>query len=82
MWKGKGKSGLDVENPNPSQRQGQIHYQDNNGDKYIYDSNKGKFFGNNKQKTEAPKAVNKLLKNEKFRKAIEKGLKYLGENKD
>ena len=29
MWKGKGKERIDVENPNPGQRAGQIHYQDN-----------------------------------------------------
>lgn len=32
LWKGKGKSGarIDVENSNPTQRRGQIHYQEGN----------------------------------------------------
>jgi RHS repeat-associated protein len=71
LWKGKGKERIDVENPNPSQRVGQVHYQDNNGNKYIYDPSKGAF--NN-----APDKVNKLLKNQDFKTGIEKGLKYLG----
>ena len=71
VWKGKGKERIDVENANPSQRPGQVHYQDNKGNKYIYDPI-NKIFKN------APKAVNELLKDKKFMKGIEKGLKYLG----
>ncbi|WP_202907079.1 Hint domain-containing protein, partial [Pseudomonas amygdali] len=37
IWKGAGKERIDVENPNPGQRPGQIHYQDNEGNKYLYD---------------------------------------------
>ena len=37
MWKGKGKERIDVENPNPGQRKGQIHLQDNDDNKYLYD---------------------------------------------
>ncbi|WP_192903101.1 hypothetical protein [Photorhabdus khanii] len=32
-----GKERIDVENPNPGQRAGQLHYQDNQGNKYYYD---------------------------------------------
>ena len=71
LWKGVGKERLDVENPNPSQRPGQIHYQDNSGNKFIFDPKTGKF-------KNAPIKVNDLLKNNKFKSAIEKGLKYLG----
>jgi filamentous hemagglutinin len=71
LWKGSGKERIDVENPNPSKRPGQIHYQDNSGNKYIFDPSTGKF-------KNAPKKVNDLLNNEKFKSAIEKGLKYLG----
>ncbi len=71
LWKGKGKERIDVENPNPSQRPGQIHYQDNNGSKYIYDPSSGTF-------KDAPKSVNDLLNNPSFKRGIDKGLEYLG----
>ena len=55
LWKGKGKSGarIDVENSNPTQRRGQIHYQEGNK-KYIYDSKSNTF-------RDAPNQVNRLL---------------------
>ena len=70
-WKGKAGR-IDVENPAPGKRPGQIHYQDPHGNKYLYDLETGQF-------PDAPPSVNKLLKNMKFRKGIEKGRKYLGE---
>ena len=70
VWK-EGKARLNVENPNPGQRPGQIHYQGGNK-KYLYDPETGTF-------PEAPQSVNDLLKNEEFAKGIQKGLKYLGE---
>jgi hypothetical protein len=51
MWKGKGKERIDVENPNPTKRQGQVHYQDNYGNIYIYDPSTGSF-------KDAPKKIN------------------------
>lgn len=73
IWKGQGKERIDVENPNPGQRAGQLHYQDNKGNKYYYDLITQTF-------PDAPKSVNALLKNPSFKKAIEKGMnKYLGE---
>lgn len=68
LWKGVGKERIDVENPNPSQRPGQVHYQDNKGGKYIYDPINGQF-------KDAPKKVNDLLKNPEFKKGIEKRIK-------
>ena len=74
IWKGDGQERIDVENPNPGQRPGQIHYQDNNGNKYLYDPSTNSFPG-------APNSVNKLLSNQSFSAAIQKGLtKYLGGN--
>lgn len=73
LWKstGKGKGRIDVENPNPKGRKGQIHYQEGNK-KYLYDSKKGQFIG-------APKRINKLLQEDKnVQNAIKKGEKYLG----
>jgi RHS repeat-associated protein len=63
---------LDVENPNPGQRPGQIHFQDRKKNKYQYDPDSGKFIG-------APNRVNKLLKNEEFKRALQKALRFLGE---
>ncbi|KER00947.1 hypothetical protein MEG1DRAFT_04457 [Photorhabdus temperata subsp. temperata Meg1] len=73
IWKGVGKERIDVENPNPGQRAGQLHYQDNQGNKYYYDSISNTF-------PDAPKKVNELLKDSSFKNAIDKGMKqYLGE---
>ncbi|MCB9228346.1 MAG: hypothetical protein H6618_01910 [Deltaproteobacteria bacterium] len=73
IWKGKGKERIDVENPNPGQRPGQIHYQDNQNNKYLYNP-QTKSFKN------APKSVNDKLKDPKFQQAVEKCMKqYLGE---
>jgi filamentous hemagglutinin len=70
-WKGKcGR--VDVENPAPGRRPGQVHYQDAQGNKYLYDPATGQF-------KNAPRSVNKLLEDDEFRKGVEKGLRYLGE---
>jgi filamentous hemagglutinin len=82
IWKGEGKERIDVENPNPGQRPGQVHYQDNKNNKYYYDPNNNSFysFGTSKDRIPAPSSVNKLLDDPKFRQAIDKGMKqYLGE---
>jgi len=45
MWL-KGPYRIDVENPNPGQRPGQIHFQDQaTGAKYLYDFKTGEFDG-------------------------------------
>ncbi|WP_238483602.1 hemagglutinin repeat-containing protein [Rahnella perminowiae] len=75
IWKGAGKERIDVENPAPGQRAGQLHYQDNKDNKYLYDPKTDSF-------PDAPKSVNNLLNDPSFRKAINKGLtQYLGEKK-
>ena len=82
IWKGEGKERIDVENPNPGQRPGQVHYQDNKNNKYYYDPNNNNFysFDLSKNKVTAPSSVNKLLEDPKFKQAIDKGMKqYLGE---
>jgi len=70
---GKGKGWrIDVENPNPGQRPGQVHYQSGNT-KYLYSPTTKSFIG-------ASKSENKrLLSNPEIQKAIEKGLQVLGE---
>lgn len=74
LWKRGEKERLDVENPSPGRRQGQIHYHDNKGNKYLFDI-KSKSFIN------APTSVNSLLQNSEFNKSIKRGIeKYLGES--
>ncbi|GAB2915230.1 hemagglutinin repeat-containing protein [Paraburkholderia jirisanensis] len=78
VWKGTGQERIDVENPAPGVRPGQIHYQDNGGSKYYYDPNTQVFFD---QRTGdlAPRNVQNLLQDPSFSKAISKALNgYLG----
>jgi len=70
-WKGKAGR-IDVENPAPGKRPGQIHYQDHNGNKYLYDPATQRFQG-------APASVNRQLDDPSFRQGVEKGMKYLDE---
>ena len=78
--KGTRRTRIDIENPNPGQRPGQIHYQDENNEKYIYDPDQDRFFGKDKRTGKydvpAPK-VDRLLKDKEFKKAIEKGKRML-----
>jgi filamentous hemagglutinin len=74
VWSGKDGLRIDVENPNPGRRAGQIHVQDSKGNKYLFDSATGTF-------AEAPKWVSDLLKDKDFVQGLNKGLeKYLGES--
>ena len=84
VWKGKGKERVDVENPNPGERDGNIHYHDKNNKKYYYDSEKGEFFERlpNGERGKAPKAIQDKLTNDEFIEALDKASnKYLGEQK-
>ena len=80
------KARIEVENPSPGQRDGQIHYQDEKNVKYMYDMKQNKFFSKNKETgnfdVEAPRKVNELLENKQVQKAIEKGKEKLGETGD
>lgn len=80
IWtsKEKDRSRIDIENPKPGETAGQIHYQDKSKDKYIYDPVTDLFY-HEKTKDIAPKSINDKLKKPDFRKAIDKGLCYLGE---
>jgi len=71
----KGPYRIDVENPNPGQRPGQIHFQDQaTGAKYLYDIEKGDFVG-------MPNSLKKELakKFPDYLKGIAKGRTALGE---
>jgi hypothetical protein len=62
---------IDVENPNPDKRPGQVHLQTGN-EKYIYDPSTGAFKG-------APSKIQKLLDNSAIAAAVRKGVEqYLG----
>ncbi|MDR0183479.1 DUF6862 domain-containing protein [Lysobacter arvi] len=81
VWKGAGKERIDVENPAPGVRAGQIHYQDNAGNKYYYDPNSKVFF-DKKTGLLAPPKVQSLLDDPKILKSIDKALHgYLGASK-
>ena len=77
-WKNGKTERIDVENPNPGGRPGQIHYHDAQNNKYMYDI-KNKSFYDAKTGQPAPKSVQNLLNNKDFVKGINSALKVLGE---
>jgi len=84
LWREKeGVARIDVENPAPGVRSGQIHFQDNNNNKYMWNFNDKKFYGYNastKQYDVYDKALNeKLMGNDEVVNAIKKSYKFLGE---
>ena len=70
---------LDVENPNPGKRAGQIHYQKGN-EKYLYDLTNKKFVNSKNTNIVAPKSIQNLLKNQDMQNAIKKAMSFLGES--
>ncbi|MCY8825702.1 ribonuclease YeeF family protein [Bacillus atrophaeus] len=77
-WQNGKTERIDIENPNPGQREGQIHYHEPNNKKGYFDVETKRFFD---QKTgeDAPSKIQKVLKDKNVQKAINKGLKFLGE---
>ncbi|WP_294129382.1 polymorphic toxin-type HINT domain-containing protein [Propionicimonas sp.] len=71
---GKGKGWrIDVENPAPGVRDGQMHLQDYSGNKWQYDFPAGEFVG-------APRSLTKILaRDPAAQRAVDQGLRYLGE---
>ncbi|WP_419998354.1 putative T7SS-secreted protein [Streptomyces boninensis] len=69
-----GQYRIDVENPNPGQRPGQLHFQDqaNPDVKYQYNFDTGRFEGM------PPRLQDQLMDNDRFRAGIVQGLAYLG----
>lgn len=70
-WRGKGKERIDVENPNPGQRDGQIHYHEPNNSKHMYDI-ANRTFSNSTGRIE------ELLRTKSFINGLKKAFKYLG----
>ncbi|WP_180171823.1 DUF637 domain-containing protein [Acinetobacter sp. YH12023] len=80
VWKMTGtKARIDVENPAPGKRAGQIHYQDIDNKKYLFDPKTNKFYIGFDKTQEAPKSIQALLNNASFKAGIDKAKKYLGE---
>lgn len=64
---------VDVENPNPGARPGQLHLQDHDGHKHQYNFQTGEFEG-------VPRSLaRQLMKDPAIRRAVAKGLRYLME---
>ncbi len=70
VWRGE-QGRIDVENQNPGQRPGQIHFQ-TGGNKYMYDPTNGQF-------RDAPASINKMLEDPEVQRAMSKALQILGE---
>ena len=75
----KGKERVDVENPNPGGRKGDVHYHEADGTKWRYDVSSGQLVDMDSG-TPAPRRVQKVCEEKWFQEAIKKALKILGEN--
>ena len=82
LWEGPdGYERIDVENPNPGKRPGQIHYQPDKAHKWYYDPVKNEFYDQKTGKP-APKSVNDKLTDPEIRRAVDEGMRQLnGESK-
>lgn len=82
LWEGPdGYERIDVENPNPGKRPGQIHYQPDKAHKWYYDPVKNEFYDQKTGKP-APKSVNDKLADPEIGRAVDEGMRQLnGENK-
>jgi filamentous hemagglutinin len=77
LWEGPdGYERIDVENPNPGKRPGQIHYQPDKAHKWYYDAVKNEFFDQKTGKP-APKSVNDKLTDPEIRRAVDEGIRQL-----
>lgn len=77
-WKNGKTERIDVENPAPGERAGQIHYHDASNNKWLYDIDKNQLV-NQKSGELAPKSIQNLLNDSEFVRGLEKALKVLGE---
>ena len=71
-WNGKNKERIDVENPNPGQRDGQIHFHDSNNKKHLFDFAKNEF-------ENITKSMKKTIYSQSFQNGLKKAFKILGE---
>ncbi|MBS4537550.1 hypothetical protein GOQ27_03695, partial [Clostridium sp. D2Q-11] len=78
VWQNGRTERIDVENPSPGKRPGQIHYHESNNTKWYYDVS-DKVFYNQKTGKLAPKKIQKILRDNNIQNAIKKALNILGE---
>lgn len=78
-WQNGKTERIDVENPAPGERAGQIHYHEPNNTRWYLDIKEKQFY-NQKTGELAPKKIQKLLKDKDVINAINKALKLLGED--
>lgn len=69
---------VDVENPAPGRRPGNIHYHESNNTKWNYDIDSEKLINPNTGEM-APNKIQKVMEEKWFQDAIQKGLSILGE---
>jgi hypothetical protein len=79
-WQNGKTERIDVENPSPGERSGQIHYHEPDNTKWYFDVEEKQFY-NQKTGELAPNRIQKLLKDKDVINAINKALKFLGEDK-
>ncbi|MEL7656355.1 MAG: hypothetical protein AAGU75_10665 [Bacillota bacterium] len=78
VWQNGKTERIDVENPAPGERPGQIHYHDAENNKWYYDPVNNEFY-NQLTGELAPIKIQKLLNDSAVQKAINKALNILGE---
>jgi len=78
-WQNGKTERVDVENPNPGKRAGDVHYHDSNNEKYRFDPVTGKLY--DELNNLAPNKIQKVLQKKEVQKALNKGLQVLGEEK-
>ena len=73
-WRsGNGKERLDVENPSPGARDGQIHYHDSKDNPYMFDFSTGQF-------RDPTKRLRDLMTDKRFLRGLKKAFNILGGN--
>ena len=77
-WQNGKTERVDVENPNPGKRPGDVHYHDPKNKKYRFSTVDGKLY--DEFGDLAPKKIQKVLQNKDIQKAIDRSLKVLGED--
>lgn len=70
-WNGEGQERLEVENPAPGRRDGQIHYHESNNEKHMFDFTTGSF----KNPT---KRLKELMTDNSFLRGLKKAFEVLG----
>jgi hypothetical protein len=80
VWQHGDTERVDIENANPGVRPGNLHYHDADNVKYYYDPVKRIFLTNDLKTTTQSEALTKRLSTDPvLRNAVNKGLKFLGE---